>query len=440
MMGSMKICAALVLFATAASVAYGQAAPATIMSPSVGPGLPSIDGVFRYSLNASELAQTGYSGSGATFSTSLSGDAAYTSKSTVRPFSMIYAGGLLLGNQYGRSVTTFQNFAVSQGLVAGAWIFGISDSVSYLPQSPTTGLSGIPGVGDLGSVPIQGPSAGPAGGVLTNNAVSVSNDLSGSVERRLTAVTSVSGTGSWLLLRFPDGNGLDSTSISAQAGPNHRIDARDTISGNVNYSNFSYGSGINLTIETRGINVVYQRVLSRTLAVSTSVGPLWISSSNKALIPSNLTVAADLSLNYSRKFTSASLSYTRGVNGGSGVQTGALSDGVAASIGRTYGRDWMASLSANYMHTSGLAQAPVLANTSNLGAAFLYGGGSGNTIFGGTQISRRLSNSLSAYASYNLQHQSIGGSLAAQNAFSGFSQTFGVGISFSPRSTRLGQF
>ncbi len=74
---------------------------------------------------------------------------------------MLYAGGVLFGNRYGQGVRPFQTFAVSQGLVTAAWIFGISDSVSYLPQSPTTGLSGIPGVGDLGSQPIQGPSVGP---------------------------------------------------------------------------------------------------------------------------------------------------------------------------------------------------------------------------------------------------------------------------------------
>lgn len=438
--------ATLALIAATASVACGQtaptqAAPAGSMSPTVGPGLPAIDGIFHYALSASELFQTGR-GSGLGYSTALSGDAAYSSRSVVRPFSMTYSGGVLLGNQYGNGATVFQNLAVSQGLVKGLWIFGISDSVSYLPQSPTLGLSGIPGLGDLGSQPIQGPSSGPAGGVLTNNATNVSNSLSGQIERQLTPLTSISGIGSWSILRFPRGNGLENTQIMAEGGLNHRIDVRDTVSGNVTYSTFSYGSGIDLTIQTHGVNGVFQRVLSRLLTVSISAGPMWISSNNNALVPSNLTVATDLSLSYARKFTTASISYSRGVNGGSGVQPGALSDSVSASVARTYGRDWMTSFAGNYTHSGGLVQNSALASLPGglPAAAFLYAGGTTNLAYGGFQVSRRLSNSLSAFASYNLQHQSIDSSLFLQNAYSGFNQTFGIGISFSPRSMRLGQF
>jgi hypothetical protein len=434
---ALKSCVATIaLLAATASVACAQAVPASTMSPSVGPGVPSIDGLFHYSLGASEQFETGY-GSGVSYSTAFSGSASYNSKSVVRPFSMIYAGGLLLGNLYGNNVTTYQNLAVSQGLVRGPWNFGISDSVSYLPQSPTTGLSGIAGVGDLGSQPISGPSSGPAGGILTNNATNISNALTGNVERRLTDLTSVSGSATWSILRYPDSDGLDNRQIVGEAGLNHRLDVRDTVSGNVSYSTLSYGAGIDLSIQTLGVNGAFQRVLSRNLAMSVSAGPLWITSSNTALVPSNLTYAADLGLTYTHRYISAGLNYTRGVEGGSGVQAGVLQDTVSASIGRTYGRDWMTSLTADYSHASGLVKdgAAVVSN-----ANFLYSGGTTNTLFGGAQVSRRLTDSLSAYASYNLQHQSIDSSLAFQNAFSGLTQTFGVGITFSPRSTRLGQF
>lgn len=435
---SLKICvASLALIAATASAAFAQAAPAGTMSPSVGPGLPSIDGIFHYSLSASEMFQTGDLNSGVGYSTALSGTASYNSRSLVHPFGMLYAGGLLLGNLYSNDLTPYQNFAISQGLVKGAWNFGVSDSVSYLPESPTTGLSGIPGVGDLGSQPTQGPSSGPAGGILTNNATNVSNALTGDVERRLSGRTSVSGSATWSILRFPNSNGLDNSQIMGEAGLNHRLDVRDTISGNVSYSTLSYGSGVNLSIQTRGINGVFQRVLSRTLSMSASAGPLWISSSNSAVVPSNLTVATDLSLNYARREVTGGLHYTRGVQGGSGVQAGTLADSISASVGRTYGRDWMTSVSANYTHSSGLVQAGAVAST-NLN--FLYFGGTSNMTYGGAQVSRRLSDSLSAFASYNVQHQSIDSSLALQNAFSGLTQTFGVGITFSPRSTRLGQF
>ncbi len=151
-------------------------------------------------------------------------------------------------------------------------------------------------------------------------------------------------------------------------------------------------------------------------------------------------VAADASLIYSGKSINANLSYMRGANGGSGVQPGASSDAFTASAGRSYGPDWVASLSATYTRTSGLLAPSALVGSPDLNALLPYAGGSGNTVFGGAQVSRRLGESLSAFASYNLQHQSIDSTLASQNAFSGFTHTFGIGITFSPRSTRLGQF
>jgi hypothetical protein len=440
---SLKIRAAAALFAAVsiASMAYGQALPTATAAPSAGPGLPSIDGIFHYSLRGSELLQTGYRGSGVSYSTVLSGDASYSSPSVVRPFSMVYSGGLFLGNQYSDTVRTFQNFAVSQGLIRGLWSFGISDSVSYLPQSPTTGLSGIPGVGDIGSSPAQGPSEGPAGGVLTYNSTNVSNALTGSVSRRVTPLTSVSGSGSWSILRYPDGTGLENTQVSGQLGVSHQLDRRDTVSGSATYSTFSYGAGIDLSIQTEGVNAAFSRVLSHTLSVSASAGPMWISSSNKALIPSNLTVASNFNLSYAGETTSAALSYSRGVNGGSGVQPGAIADSVAFSAGRSYGRDWAGSLTANYTHSGGLLkQTAVIVGFPAGQFPFLYGGGNTNLAYGGAQVTRRISQTLSGYLSYNIQHQSIDNSLIFQNAFSGLSQTFGIGISFSPRSTRLGQF
>jgi hypothetical protein len=277
--------------------------------------------------------------------------------------------------------------------------------------------------------------------VLTNNATNVSNTLSGSVVRRLTPLTSLNGTGAWSILRFPNGIGLESSQVMGEVGLSHQLDLRDTVSGNATYSVFSYGSGIDLSIESRGLNAVYSRILSRTLSMSASAGPAWISSSNSALVPSSVILDANVNLSYTRKVLTAALSYARGVNAGSGVQPGALSDTVTAVLGRSYGRDWMASLNADYTRTSGLLQAGALAQAPpSVGFPLLYASGNSDTVYGGAQVTRRLSNALSAYASYNLQHQSIDNSLAAQNAFSGFSHTFGIGISFSPRATRLGQF
>jgi hypothetical protein len=262
--------------------------------------------------------------------------------------------------------------------------------------------------------------------------------LTGSVERELGKATSVSGSGSWTKLHFLDSNdSLDNTQITGVVALNRRLDARSSASVNAVYSTFSYGNAaianLQPDIETRGINASYQRVLSRTLSASVSAGPQWVSSSNSTLIPSSLNVAASGSISYQRGFTSASVGYSRGVNGGSGVLPGAISDSINASLGHTYGRNWVASLNAGYTHSAGLTQ--VFNGSSVVPTNVVF-----DSVFGGAQVTRRISLHFSGYASYSAQNQSQNNNIAVTNALNGTSQTFGVGITFTPRATRLGQF
>jgi hypothetical protein len=434
---------------TMSSVAVGQAVPAGIATIDTAPNPLPLDGVLHYQVSASEILQLGYYAAGRVTGTSaLSGDVAYTAKSTARPFSMVFAGGVLLPNQSGQGVTTYENVSASQGYVTRRWVFNLTDSFSFLPQSPTTGLSGIPGTGDIGVVPVSGPGEGPAGGVLTVSGNRISNSLSGSGERQITPGTSISGLGSWTVLRFVDSQatGLSYSQISGTAGVNHRFDARTSASVNAVYSVFDYsGYQSGLTepnFQSRSVNLSFQRLLSRTLSVSASVGPQWVSSSNAALIPSRLNVAGNGSLTYSRKFANMYVTYSRGVNGGSGVLPGALSDSVGFGGGRPYGRDWVVSVTGTYTRTSGLTNLtnlnslqgiPTTTSTTPVNEVF-------NTIYASVQARRRITTNLSGFLSYTAQNQSTNYSLNGVNALSGTSQTFGFGVSFSPRSSRLGQF
>jgi hypothetical protein len=434
------------------SIAEGQAVP-TAVTPisSIGgsPIVPDLDGVLHYALSGSQVIQYGYYGNGqVTSSTGFSGDVAYTAKSTTRPFSLLFAGGVLFPNQSGQGTSTFVNVAASQGFTTRHWVFNVSDSFSFLPESPTTGLSGIPGVGDLGSIPLQGPVDGPAGGILTISGNRFQNTLNGGVERQISHATSVSGSGSWSVLHFFDSNlsFQDSTQVSGSAAINQRFDARSSGSIDAVYSIFTYSGQVIINgfvqpdIETRALNASYQRTVSKSLSVSVSAGPLWINSSNDLVIPPTLSLGASASLGYSRGFTNASVSYTRGVNAGSGVVTGALSDAVYASVGRTYGRKYVASLAVGYSHSSGLAQLATGNHPTPVEQTY-------DTVFGSAQLRRGFGPHLSGYVSYTVQNQSsnvpAGVSnfpIGAANALNGTSQTVGIGITFTPRSTRLGQF
>ncbi len=428
------------LLLSVGSMLYGQAVPNTTIS-STGAnssGFP-LDGTLHYALTASEIVQFGFDGSGGAYSsTNLSADAAYTSKSENRPFNMVLAGGVGLANGQGQGTYTYWNVAATQGLITRRWAFNISDSFSFLPQSPTTGLSGIPGVGDLGALPIQGPSEGPGGGVLTFSGDRVINQVNGSAERQLSPSTSISGLGSWSIIHFLDDNaGLDSSGETGSVALNRRLDARSSASLNAVYSTYSYGdSGVSQgypPFQTKGINLSFQRLLSHSLSMSVSAGPLWISSSDSALVPSRLSVSASASLNYNRKLTNASVGYTRGANAGSGVLGGALSDNITGTVAHTFDRRWVASANMGYSRSTGLQQFLVAGSPVGVNQVF-------DTVFFGAQLTRGFGPHWSGYTSYTVEHQSSVYSVMTQNAFIGNTQIFGIGVTFTPGTTRLGQF
>ena len=431
----------LLLTASLASLAHAQALPTATATPAPFTpvrSLPLINGQFDYGLNASEIIQTGYGANGDTYySTNLSGDIVYSTKNVSRPFSAVYAGGILISNQSNQSTEPFQSLTLSQGFVGQGWIFGVSDSVSYLPSSPTVGLSGIPGTGDLGSQPVY-TGEEPAQYVLTTNSSRVSNSAAGQVSRQITPTTSISGSGSYGILRFLGGYGLDSSQTIGSLALNHEFDARDTGSISASYAVFSYPGSYSFT--SRGLNAGISRRITRNLTADVSVGPLWINGSSSLGIPSRLTVSADAGVTYARNSTSAAIHVSRGTNGGSGVQAGSIATGVLGSYEHGFGRGWSLGLTQSFFYSNGLSNDPGAIAGNPLLSQYLLSG-SISSSFSGVQLNRRFTDNFSGYVSYTAQEQSFSNTPGINaTALSGLSNIFGVGISFSPRATHLGQF
>ncbi len=426
---------------------FGQAAPSTTEVSSTAtpvganaPRLSWVDGTVHYAVSGAELIQYGYYGPGnVTSTTSLSGILGYSSMSQVHPTDVLVSVGVLFG-QGGQGTSTYENAAVSQSYIRGKWIFNASDSFSYLPQSPVTGVAGVPGIDAPGTSPIDGPGQGPAGGILTFSGNRISNMLTGTVERKLTGRTSISGSGSWLLLHFIDREaGLDNTSTSGQVALNHILDPRDTVSLGFVYSTFNatnlaglFPAGFPLdevTYQTKGVNVSFSRQWTRAFSTSVAGGPMWIQSSANPLIPNRLNFSLNGTATYVRRQTTFGGSYLHGINGGSGVQPGAISDSVTGLALHTFNEKWQASASMVYSHSSGLT-------------SLVPGGvtGATNTEYGTLQVTRGFTRTLSGYASYTAQNQDLSQGFITSNAFSGISHVVGIGITWTPQATRVGEF
>lgn len=409
----------------------GQAdSPASVTNamPTAGFGfnMPTHLGAFTYALSASEMLQTGYT-SGVDAGTSLSGELAYISKSERNPFSMVYTGGYLFSAFPGsHSSSTFQDLSLSQVMKTRSWLFVVSDGLSYLPGSPTTGLSGVAGVGDVGLFPVQ-TGLGPAQDILTTYSNRISNGLNGSATWQTDASLDLQASGSWQVLHFTgvSNPGIDSNSYSGSFGPNYRIDARTSFGADAYYNYSTYPLFVNYKVETEGVNVNFNRAWTRRLSTSVSLGPQVTHGRTTSVIPAQTEFSAGVSASYATRTTGINAAYTRGVNAGSGVTFGAMTNTVTLGMTRPINRDWQLGIDGDYSRSVGLAK--------YLGVLPVY-----DTAFGAAQVSRRLTESLSCYGSLTVTHQSSPNNIGI-NAFNGTYQVIGFGVTFAPAPLNSGR-
>lgn len=395
----------------------GSMARAQVVPAATGPaGLP-VSGTLHYDLRYSQTEQF-YGGSiGVVQRGIASGEAAYANSSAVRPFELTYSGGdiwNISGEPEGTGV--FQHLLASQGVNRRNWTLRLSDDVSYMPQAPTSGFSGIPGVGNLPVQPGQ-----PGQPILTLNTRSVYNIFNPDFTHTLGHATSLDIGSRYSVMRFPDGNGLDTDSVQANSQVTRRLDALNSVSGQYTYSHNSYPEYSLLTMDTQSALFGYQRTWNRQLKTSVSAGPEWVRSSSSLLVPASTSLSVNANATYDLRSTSAMVSYYRATTGGAGEATevGVHNNDVNASLSQLFGRNLTVTATGSYMRTQGLElqlQRTVATNAE----------------FGGVSATRKLGRYFIVFANYTAIHQSSNAALSA-NIISGLSQVVGFGVGYSPQ-------
>jgi hypothetical protein len=386
-------------------------------------GLP-VSGTLHYDLRYAETTGFGGSQDGQQMSYA-TGDASYANTGKRFPFSMQYGGG------YGwawagppSAGNVFQHLSLSQGMVGRTWNLMASDNVSYTFETPTTGFSGVPGIGEpIGGTGTPTP---PDQTILTVNTRSIDNMTTLGFGHRLDSATTLNLSGASGQMLYIDNDGQNMDTYMASAGVTRRLSARNSFSGQYSFSRFNYVGSFQVAntapISYSQANTV-QFSLSRQwnahLVTSASAGPQWISSSNSAIMPTSTNVAANASVSDTFRYGTASLMYSHGTTGGSGYMLGAESDIVMANFGRSIGKNLNVGVTGSYMRTAGL---------NNSGAT------SGE--YGGAQATRMLGRYFNVYASYTAANQSSS-LLNAPNVLNTLLQTIGFGIGYSPREIRL---
>jgi len=405
----------LAILLCALAVAQGQVAPAA-----TGPGTLPLSGTLHYSVRYSQMG-TFRGSQGNQQSGTVSGDATYANTSTRYPFTLGYGGGYdfsIAGAAYENGL--FQHLMLSQGIVGRRWSATLSDNVSLTPQSPNGGFSGVAGSGDLTGSSGTGTSSNST--ILTVNTRTLNNSTTGNFQRRINYALSFNAGGSYTLLRYLDGNGIDTTTEMGDAGLSWRLDARNSLTSQYSYSHYT-DPGMSLTFESSTATVGFQRKWNRHLNTSASAGPQWTNTSDSALVPSSTRLSVSASANYQFRTSEAGMSYSRGTAGSTGVTPGGQTDSLSAnySYARKIGRDVNLGLVSTYMHMTTADQLIDLTTDSGTISA---------------QATRRLGKYANIFASYSVMDQSSSSAIPT-NALTQLNQTISFGIGYSPRETHL---
>jgi hypothetical protein len=400
----------VVFFFAACASADSQAVPAA-----TGPGGP-VSGNLHYSFRSSGNSEFG-GGLGNWNTSTSSASLDYANGSERHPFTLSYSGGYayaITGPSFNTGV--FQHLLWSQGFVRRKWNVAISDDASDRPQAPTTGFSGIAGIGE----PIGGSGSTPASSqsILTLNARAVENDANGKIERALNRAIKLNLGGGSSLLRYPDGNGLDTNTEMANAGLALRLTGRNSLSGSYMLSEFSY-PGFTASFTSQSALLGFSREWSRKVSTNISAGPQWTGSSDSNFLPHSTTITANAAFDYKFRLVSADLGYDRAANGGAGYLLGAEEDSIHADFSRSFRTGLTVGLEGGYLRTTGLRNNGVT-----------------NAKFGGGQVTKQLGRYVNLFANYTVMDQSSS-SVLASNALSNLLHSVSFGIAYSPRETRL---
>jgi hypothetical protein len=392
-------------------VTVSLTASAQVEPAASGPARPS--GSLTYSMHDSETAW--WSGTlGDQWANSVSGIVNYRSGKAKQPFTVQYAGGYTFTlSQPTYDTGYFQNLAMTESIGGHKWRISIADIISYRPQSPTFGLAGVPGSGDILTGP---PTTGsPTETVLTENTHTINNTTSVSYGLPINYALSITAAANYQILRFPDGNGINTSAIFGSFGGSWRFNANTTMTGNFSESAYGY-EGSTISFRTSSLQGSISHNWAKGFSTHGSIGPSWVTSSGGSLIPSSTHLSLAGGVSYHKHFDTISGEYYHGDNEGSGIFYGAQFDSLSLIYSRKIERRTTLSARLGFERNTSL-QAGV---------------GSTSGIFSGVSLSRRLGRLFSFGASYLLTRQGSSGQLP-DNVLNATLQGITISVGFAPR-------
>ena len=316
----------------------------------------------------------------------------------------------------------YHGFAVSEELRRGRWTLRLRDDMALSPESafgnlPTGGAAPGP---DSGLTSIK-PSLAPSDTISTGRTKRLSNTALGELSYALTRRTAMTFVGSYGVLHFLDSGFIGSRQTSGHMGLDYAVNAKNSVALSYGFDDLRF-SGTTSRMQSHLMQIALGRKITGRLALQLAAGPQM----NYGLLNGNSWGWSMFSaLSYQQRFSGYSLSYFRGITGGSGVLLGSQTNTITASAVHQFARSWSASASGGYARNNSL--------TSNGATASRF-----QNWFGGVSLGRSLGQHARMGMNYTFQDQKgIGNCPVASCGVQSPRHQITVSLEWHLRSTRL---
>mgnify|MGYP005813899583 CR=1 FL=1 len=285
--------------------------------------------------------------------TNLGGSLKLMKGSAAKLFSMSYMGSGQLNSYNSDLNTQVHSLDLTQSITTGRWTYLLGDTLSYQPNAYGAYAPLLfPGISTGGPGGGFQPGVTPNDTVLTSQNTQLNNTAVGQVTYGLSRASTITGSVSYGVLHYLDGDFLDNRQLNATGGFDHRF-GRSTMGIAYTHSRFMYDN-IDENFNTNTIHLTYGRRVIGRVSITLEGGPTLQTTNAGSISDTTVDFTGGATLQYAGARTNYALSYNRAVTGGSGVMVGALSDSVSLSATRQLTRVLTGNISGGYSQNSAI--------------------------------------------------------------------------------------
>ncbi len=345
--------------------------------------------------------QSSYNGSQDWVSTShFVGTASLNIFSSHSQFALNYSGGGSVTNSNSVPDGYYHNLNTSQSFTWKRWTLAFLDEFSYLPQS----TFGFGGVSNLGSPGVGGVLGSIVPGLQTNYSLAQSlfsstdprfnNSAVVQTEYALTARSSLTTTASYGILRFTQGNSIETNDEIFSLGYNYQVTKNDTIGAVYRFTNYRF-LGDPQALNDHVANLAYGRKITGRLALQLFGGP----EINTFRHPigtetERVSFSAGGLVTYAFRQGGLSITYNHGLSAGSGVLIGSVRDEVGSRFSFPISRRWNGSTGLGYALNK-----PISGSVSPVGSQSLH------SLYASGGLNYALSRNVKVNVNYTFDYQ-----------------------------------